>query len=129
MSWSAVGFGKYKGKTLPEIIVRDRDWFAWVRPKLYGKLAEEAKEIYRKARAIKIPKGKGKKTLVEYRCDIDNRFCGFELVEASSWQFPYSHRLPHLDLTWRLGEKKCNKRGGRIMIQDFRLHYFGKYKR
>jgi hypothetical protein len=56
MSWSVVPFGRYQGKTLPEIIVRDADWFFWIVPKLYGKLAEEAEELYRKARAIKIPK-------------------------------------------------------------------------
>jgi uncharacterized protein (DUF3820 family) len=27
MSWSTVPFGKYKGKTFPEIIARDLDWF------------------------------------------------------------------------------------------------------
>ena len=32
MHWSAVPFGKYKGKTFPEIIVRDPDWFFWVLP-------------------------------------------------------------------------------------------------
>ena len=58
MRWSAVPFGKYKGKTFPEIIVQDPDWFFWVLPKLYGKLAEEAKELARKARAIKIPKSR-----------------------------------------------------------------------
>ena len=36
MRWSTVPFGKYKGKTFPEIIVRDPDWFFWVLPKLYG---------------------------------------------------------------------------------------------
>ena len=48
MHWSAVPFGKYKGKTFPEIIVQDPDWFFWVLPKLYGKLAEEAKSWRRK---------------------------------------------------------------------------------
>ena len=38
-------FGKYQGKTLPEIMVRDLDWFFWVVPKLYGKLADEAEEL------------------------------------------------------------------------------------
>jgi broad specificity phosphatase PhoE len=52
MHWSEVPFGKYKGKTFPEIIVRDPDWFFWVLPKLYGKLAEEAQELARRARAI-----------------------------------------------------------------------------
>jgi hypothetical protein len=45
MSWSAVPFGEYQGKTFPEIIVRDADWFFWVVPNLYGKLAEEAKSL------------------------------------------------------------------------------------
>ena len=42
MSWSTVPFGKYKGKTLPEIIVCDLDWFFWAVPNLYGRLAHEA---------------------------------------------------------------------------------------
>jgi len=29
MRWTTVSFGRYKGKTLPEIIVRDLDWFFW----------------------------------------------------------------------------------------------------
>ena len=55
MSWRAMPFGKYKGKTLPEIIVIDLDWFFWVLPKLYGKIAKEAHDLARKVRAIKIP--------------------------------------------------------------------------
>jgi uncharacterized protein (DUF3820 family) len=47
MGWTAVPFGKYKGKTLPEIVFRDIDWFFWMLPKLYGKLAEEAQELAR----------------------------------------------------------------------------------
>ena len=53
-------FGKYKGKTFPEIIVRDLDWFFWAVPKLYGKLAEEAEDLARKARTIKIPNSRRK---------------------------------------------------------------------
>ena len=47
MRWSTVPFGKYKGKTFPEIIVRDADWFFWALPKLYGTLADEAQELAR----------------------------------------------------------------------------------
>ena len=61
MRWSIVPFGRYKGKTLPEIIVLDLDWFFWALPKLYGKLGDEAQELARRARAIKVPKSdKGK---------------------------------------------------------------------
>jgi uncharacterized protein (DUF3820 family) len=67
MSWSTVPFGKYKGKTLPEIIVIDLDWFFWVLPNLYGRIAEEAQDLARKVRAIKIPGPGRKKLVVEYR--------------------------------------------------------------
>jgi hypothetical protein len=136
MSWTVVRFGKYNGRTLPEIMVRDLDWFSWVLPELYGRLAEEAEELDRKMRAIKVPKATGKKLLVEYRYELDigsilgRRFCGFELVEDSAhYCKKWTTRSSHLDLTLPIREKRYNKRAGRIMIQDFRRHYFGENKR
>jgi hypothetical protein len=87
MFWSIVPFGRYKGKTFPEIIVRDLDWFFWALPKLYGKLADEAEELARRARAIKIPNSRRKNLEVEYRCEDGNRFCGFAFVDADNAQY------------------------------------------
>jgi hypothetical protein len=70
MYWSAMPFGKYKGKTLPKIILIDLDWFYWALPNLYGKIAEEAQDLARKARAIRIPSPNQKKLEVEYRYDL-----------------------------------------------------------
>jgi hypothetical protein len=129
MSWSAITFGKYKGKTLPKIILIDVDWFFWALPKLYGKIAEEAHDLARKARAIKIPSPNRKKFAVEYRYERGDRFCGFTFVKASSAQYSrWSTRLPHLDLS-RCLRRKYDKRGGRILLRDFRFHYFGESKR
>jgi hypothetical protein len=80
MHWSRVPFGKYSGKTFPEIIVRDPDWFFWVLPKLYGKLGEEAQELARRARAIKPPQRGRSRLEVEYEFDMDRRFRGFQLL-------------------------------------------------
>jgi hypothetical protein len=135
MSWSVVPFGKYRGKTLPEIIVRDLDWFFWVLPKLYGRLETEARDLARKVSAIKIPKGHGKKLEVEYRYEFDSgsvlgrRFCGFSFVKGEAWQSRWTTRLPYLDLWLPLRGKKYDKRAGHIVIRDFRLNYFGKHKR
>ena len=135
MSWSVVQFGKYAGKTLPEIIVRDLDWFLWMVPRLYGRLETEARDLARKLRAIKIPKRYRRKFEVEYRYEFDSgsvsgsRFCGFALVKGEARPSQWKTRLPHLDLAWPLREKKYNKRAGRILIRDFRIHYFGNHKR
>ena len=129
MSWIVVPFGKYRGKTLPEIIVRDLNWFFWALPKLYGRLGAEARDLARKVSAIKIPKWHRQKLEIEYHFDVDNRFCGFAFVKAESWHSRWTIRLPHLDLAWPLRGKKYNKRAGRIMIRDFRIHYFGEHKR
>jgi hypothetical protein len=129
MHWSPVTFGRYKGKTLPEIIVRDPDWFFWILPNLYGKLAEEAQELARKARAIKIPKRYGKHLEVEYRFETGHRFCGFRFVKADGRRSRWTIRFPYLDLRWPLRGKKYNKQAVRIMIRDFRRNYFGEDKR
>jgi hypothetical protein len=135
MTWGVMPFGRHKGKTLPEIIVRDLDWFFWMLPKLYGKLGTEARDLARKACAIKIPKGHRRKLEVEYRYEFDNgselgrRFCGFAFVKAETWFSRWTIRLPHLDLALPLRRKEYDKRAGRILIRDFRIHYFGKHKR
>jgi len=129
MRWTTVPFGRHKGKTLPEIIVRDLDWFFWALPKLYGRLAYEAQELARKVRAIKVPKSDKGKLEVEYQYEIDHRFCGLSFVRADSAQYTrWTTRLPYLDLSWPL-RRKYDKRAGRIMIRDFRINYFGKRKR
>jgi len=129
MRWSAVPFGKYQGKTLPEIIVRDADWFFWILPKLYGKLADEAEALARRARAIKIPNPQRKRLEVEYRYEDGNRFCGFAFVDANTARYSrWSTRLPYLNLSSPL-RRKYDKRAGRILIRDFRIHYFGEHKR
>ena len=128
MLWSTVAFGKYKGKTFPEIIVRDPDWFFWVLPKLYSKPAEEAQELARRARAIKTPRRGRRRLEVQYEFDMDRRFYGFEFVDADSPPSRWSIRLPYLDL-WRPLSRKYDKRAGRIMLRDFRRLYFGKHKR
>jgi hypothetical protein len=130
MSWSTIRFGKYEGKTLPEIILIDLDWFYWALPKLYGKVEADAQDLARKVRAIKIPGPNRKKLEVEYRYERDDRFRGFTFVKASSsaYHSRWSTRLPHLDLSLCL-RRKYDKRGGRILLRDFRIHYFGEHKR
>src|SRR3954469_13070981 len=66
MSWSEMPFGKYVGKTLPQILLQDLDYFNWVQPKLYGPLASEARDLRRKATSIRVPERKGNRRLVQF---------------------------------------------------------------
>jgi hypothetical protein len=128
MSWSTMPFGKYEGKTLPEIVLIDLDWFYWALPKLYGKIAKEAQDLARKVRAIRIPTP-NRKLEVEYRYERGDRFLGFAFVKVSSGHNSrWATKLPYLDLS-RCLRRQYDKRGGRNLLRDFRRHYFGQHKR
>ena len=68
MNWTAINFGKHKGKTLPQIIFKDADWFfhAYENRYLQGNHAREAYELYRRARSIRVPSRNGQRMVVEY---------------------------------------------------------------
>jgi hypothetical protein len=45
MIWTTIPFGKHQGKTLPQIVIDDPDWFFWILPRLYGQLKIEADDL------------------------------------------------------------------------------------
>jgi hypothetical protein len=71
MKWSLVNFGKYKGKTLPQIMFLDPDWFFWAYENGAFKAHRlaEAIEIYKRARSIRVPQSGEEKKVVEYVID------------------------------------------------------------
>jgi hypothetical protein len=56
MNWTTLNFFKHRGKTLPQIIFDDADWFfnGWENGYFKNSLAFEAREIYRRARSISL---------------------------------------------------------------------------
>jgi hypothetical protein len=75
MYWTKLNFGKHKGKTLPQVILKDADWFfhAYKNSFFKGVLAQEADELYRRARSIRVPSINGEKMLVEYTIHREGR--------------------------------------------------------
>jgi hypothetical protein len=127
-NWTIVPFGKYKDKSLPQIILLDPDWFFYMLPKFYGRLADEAQNLARKATAIKIPGPDGHKKLVEYWREegYPPGSSGFGFVDANSPCYNrWATRQHHLDLSIVHRAKPYDKRGGRRLIQCFRHRYFG----
>jgi len=128
MNWSTVPFGKYEGKTLPQILLLDPDWFYYMLPKFYGRLAVEAQDLARKAMAIKIPGDEAHKKLVEYWCERERPpgSSGFGFVDANSPCYnDWAIRRPYLDLLIVCRASPYDKRGCRRLIQCFRHRYFG----
>jgi hypothetical protein len=124
MTWTTLPFGRHEGKTLPQTILDDPDWFFWILPGLYGPLKTEADDLARKASKIKIPRRNPRKWCVEYRIE-HNRCCGFDVVRADSFvNSKWSIRLPFLDLSLPRSYKAYDKRGYRNLIRDFRRLYF-----
>jgi hypothetical protein len=133
MRWTTLNFGKHTGKTLPEIILSDADWFFWALRKdvFKGRLAKQATKLVQRARAIKIPKRRPKRCEVEYAYDDTGGFSGFRFVKADMpWPCGSRsiRRLPYLDLLF-VRRKAYDKRGCRNLLRDFRYYYFGNHTR
>src|SRR4051812_30151531 len=118
MRWTILNFGKHAGRSLPEIILSDADWFFWALNKaiLKGRLADEAAKLAQRARTIKIPKANPERWRVEYSYADTGKFCGFSFVKAKT-PFHYggglAQRLPFLDLSCIRRGKPYDKGGCR----------------
>ena len=94
---SILNFGKHEGKSLPEVLLHDPDWFFWaienhVLEKRLG-LAAEARDLDFKARNIKIPKPDTEHWRVNYLFDHRDKFWGFSLV-------PVPQQQKHVRTVW-----------------------------
>jgi hypothetical protein len=130
MKWTTLKSGRHAGLSLPQMILADADWFFWVLNEgfLWGRLAKEAEDLARKARAIKIPKHVPKNWEVEYRYEDDGRFTEFAFVRPgvpSYCGFRLFYRLSYLDLSFIRRKRTYDKQGCRNLPHCFRHHYFG----
>ena len=84
--WSIIKFGKrHKGKSLPEVILHDPDWFFWaIKDRVLENqvFAAEAHDLDFKARNIKIPRPDAEHWCVKYLFDYRDKFCGFTIRES-----------------------------------------------
>jgi hypothetical protein len=126
-----LSFGKYKGRTLPQILLTDPDWFHWAAVEnsiFWGPLAQEAIDLLAKAARIKIPRRNRKKWAVEYVFDRDGRFERWDIVKADSWMHrgcDYRERSDHLDLFIVAARKTYDKGGNKKLLRGFRRRFFG----
>ena len=133
MGWTPLKFGKYAGKTLPQVLFSDPDWFFWAYEEdvfaRYPSVGREAEEIYRRARSIRVPDEDGEPRVAEYTIDPTvHRFGGLELVPAS-WA-PHEGassccRRGVIDMMEPRDLAEYDKRGMKMLLSDMKEYLFG----
>jgi hypothetical protein len=123
-AWRTLRFGKHAGKSLPQVVLSDPDWFFWaIEEDIFrGPLADEARDLAHKACHIKIPKPDPHNWRVGYLIEADGLIRGFEIVPNSRTN-ACSHGT-FLDLSYPRRFKAYDKLGYKLMLKSFRS-YFG----
>lgn len=133
MPWSQSKFERHEGKTLPQIIFSDPDWFFWAMEKgesfYWGKLKQEAAEIDRRARRIRIPNNEAGLLQAEYiRHPSTGRFDHMRIVPADQpahGGFSRTFRLPLIDLSVPHQIAPYDKLGNKNLISSVKCLFFG----
>ena len=132
MPWTPLPFGKHKGKTFPQIIFSDPDWFFWaIEKKIFkGKFAEEATEISSKARKIRIPTKRGEDLVAEYLIHTPTgKFGVMEIVPRSQPLHEGAspaYRLDVIDMSFPRQIAKYDKLGCNLLLSSVKFYLFGK---
>ena len=132
MSWQIINFGKYSGKTLPQVLLYDPDWFFGAFEKGdfsdKGSLVYEANDLYNKATSIKIPNNNGE-LVAEYLVHASTgKFLRFKIVPLHSPQHEGSSRtfrFPVIDLSAPRKIAKQDKHGCKQLLYSFKRYVFG----
>jgi hypothetical protein len=126
--WSVLNFGKYKGKTLPQVILHDPDYFFWgVEKDVFNRtpFLEQATLLHHRARNIKLPKLNLREPRVKYMTDRGGKFLDFEFGEADTPSDKYEvSRSDRLDLSVPRQIMHYDKLGSRLLLRSFKQCFF-----
>jgi hypothetical protein len=128
-------FGKHKGKTLPQVLFADPDWFFWACEEGVfqnrGSLAKEAEELRRRTTNIRIRQDGAEELVAEYVIHPNGKFTDLNFVPKS--QPPHeggsrTHRSDRIDLSFPRRLKSYDKLGCGMLVSILKHHYFGSAK-
>jgi hypothetical protein len=127
--WSTLHFGKHQGKTLPQIVLSDPDWFFWAigHSIFREQIVEEAQDIARKATHIKIPRPDPENWRFKYQFTSDGKFIALGIIPAKTANIESRYAMidAWLDLSLIHRLQKYDKFGYRILLAKFRDYFFG----
>jgi hypothetical protein len=127
--WRRISFGRYLGKTLPQVVFVDPDWFFWAIDEgcfRSSPLRWEAEEVARRARRIRVPGGDAEKRAM-YTTEPTGRFAELQLVPTTIVLDGGSRAYlrKHIDLSFPRQLCDYDKGGGRILVQNVKEYLFG----
>ena len=130
--WTELWFGKYKGKTLPQIVLVDPDYFFWAieRNLFKGPLKREAREIARKATRIKVRSKKPSEVENAIHPSVGKLAAG-NVVPANEPLHEGAsptQRSDYFDLSFPRQLASYDKTGGQIIVTAIKYHVFGSSK-
>jgi hypothetical protein len=124
--------GKHRGKTLPQILCNDPDWFFWAMENNVfqnkGALQSEAEYLNHKARNIKIPNNDDGALVVE---DVVHQPTGkFSRLDVVSANRPYegsssTRRSTVIDMSLPRQMADFDKLGYKNLLSSLRFYIFG----
>ena len=127
-TWSTLRFGKHEGKTLPQVVLHDPDWFFWaIGHNIFrDQIAEEAQEIASKATHIKIPRPDPENWRIKYQFTPDGKFVGLGVIPTATTDTETEYAMTDacLDLSLIHRLQKYDKFGYRMLLAKFRDYFF-----
>ena len=137
MFWTPLIFGRYENLTLPEVVLRDPNWFfrAYQNRSFESDDLEldeafwiqlQAKHIQRRARHIKLPQNDLEQYEVEYIFDLNGKLEHMTVANAKRNRpaDPSSIFRKHIDLGVPYEIGKNDRNGGQIVINFFKNYVF-----
>ena len=133
MNWNTLGFGKYEGKSLPQVLFTNPDWFFWaMEEEVFNRhplLQQQAKHLVKKATHIKVPQQGPVRLVVEHFVHLQtNRYSHFNLVPVSKPLHQGSsqaHRQDVIDLSFARRICPKDSTGNRNIVRSLKQIYFG----
>jgi hypothetical protein len=133
MHWTVLSFGKHSGKSLPQVLFSDPDWFFWAMDEgVFDKrptLKAEADLLSYRAKHIKPPATKFPDPKVEYVIHRPSmKFSHFEIVPSDREPHVGSSptwRSDAIDMSFPRRMSSYDKTGCKSLVLSLKHHFFG----
>ncbi len=134
MKWTPLSFGKHEGKTLPQVLFKDPDWFFWAYKnrkfdEYQNSLKNEVNKIHNRACNIRIPKPDENNYEIEHFIDPRTyKYAYFKIVPADQGKHvgsSHTIRSKVIDMSIPRLYVEKDKKGNKYLVDGIKLYFFG----